>query len=470
MIGATGHEQLKASDEPLVLGPEEDWLPKEELELEMLLKGRHPEAHDKTIKDWMDVIHTIVAGSHVYLDAVGEDRSCLEAKLREVVPTAPVQVRSKNLFVQPGSTKNQEDNEAALARIQVICNADIEWVTDPDTGDLISEIIRRVLVEGDQETFGWMVDTKRGNPEKSKWLLPHPGGWHILMHFVKALNSRYYGAGVERVAEALGGNDTLTRSEGVIPWLKDRASKHKTLSFWTQFLLEDYPAYLAYRVGGRSGNYELCVAALRVLAPIFTAAGKTNYQHLAMEHLTNLARMTDEDRKTIGTVFTSSYSGKDFSRVFLDEFQEMANKDVKGALGRITQAFMAKLATICESRGKAVREFDEHLSPDFKERDVVPGIIRDRAGGVAKVVPWLKQSPAFSPEGADRLMSLGGAVVTKADEDLMLDCGAISKTWWCETLTHHVSGKEEEEDAEEGAEGHDRSERAVVGGHKSRGG
>ena len=207
MIGATGHEQLKASDEPLVLGPEEDWLPKEELELEMLLKGRHPEAHDKTIKDWMDVIHTIVAGSHVYLDAVGEDRSCLEAKLREVVPTAPVQVRSKNLFVQPGSTKNQEDNEAALARIQVICNADIEWVTDPDTGDLISEIIRRVLVEGDQETFGWMVDTKRGNPEKFKWLLPHPGGWHILMHFVKALNSRYYGAGVERVAEALGGDD-----------------------------------------------------------------------------------------------------------------------------------------------------------------------------------------------------------------------------------------------------------------------
>lgn len=146
-------------------------------------------------------------GSLVYLDAVGENRSCLEAELRKVVPTAPVQVRSKNLFVQPGSTKNQEDNEGALARVQVICNADIEWVTDPDTGDLISEIVRRVLVEGDQETFGWMVDAKRGNPEKFKWLLPHPGGWHILMHLSKALHYRYYGPGVERVAEALGGDD-----------------------------------------------------------------------------------------------------------------------------------------------------------------------------------------------------------------------------------------------------------------------
>ena len=47
-------------------------------------------------------------------------------------------------FVQPGSTKDQEDHEAALAKIQLICNAGIEWVTDPDTGDLISEIVRRV--------------------------------------------------------------------------------------------------------------------------------------------------------------------------------------------------------------------------------------------------------------------------------------------------------------------------------------
>lgn len=65
-----------------------------------------------------------------------------------------------------------------------------------------------------------------------------------------------------------------------------------------------------------------------------------------MYHLAKVTRMTDKDRETIGTIFTSSYTGKDFTRVFLDEFQEMRNKDVKGALGKISQAFMAKLPAI----------------------------------------------------------------------------------------------------------------------------
>ena len=157
-----------------------------------------------------------------------------------------------------------------------------------------------------------------------------------------------------------------------------------------------------------------------------------------MEHLANLARMTDRDRQTIGTLFT--YCGKDFSHV-LDEFQEMANKDVKGALGRITQTFVATLAAICECRAKATREFDEHLSPEYKERDSVPGTIRDREGAMAKVVPWLRTSPAFFPEDADTLKSLTGVVATKEDEELMLRAGDISKTWWRETLTHHVLRK-----------------------------
>ena len=488
-IGATGHEQLEASDDPLILGPEKDWLPKEDLDLETLLKGRHPEAHDKTIKEWHDLLHATLVDSPFYLGSKGEDRSCLEAKLREVVPTAPVSVKSKNLFVQPGSTKHQEDNEAALARIQLICHADIKWVKDPDTGDLISEILRRVLVEGDQEIFGFMVDAKRGNPEKFKWLLPHPGGWHILLHLSRALLFRYWGAGVERIAQELGGDDrhaaagsnyrrshhfltvtyealwrviidlyveerneeegavhpdqrTVDMGRDVIPWLLKRAESHKTLKFWTQFLLEDYPAYLAFRTGGRTGNYELCVAALRVLAHLFAATGKINYQHLIIEHLTNLARMTDKDRETIGSLFTSSYSGKEFTHVFLDEFQEMANRDVKSALGRITQAFMAKLAAICDARAKAARSFDEFLGPDLKERDVTRGLIRDRAGGVAKVIPWLRTSLAFSPEGAERLRSLAGAVATKDDEEVMLDGDAIAKTWFKETLTHHVLREE----------------------------
>lgn len=52
-----------------------------------------------------------------------------------------------------------------------------------------------------------MVQLKQGNPEKCKWMLPHPGGWHIMLHMTKALMSRYYGAGIEVVAKALGSDD-----------------------------------------------------------------------------------------------------------------------------------------------------------------------------------------------------------------------------------------------------------------------
>ena len=72
-----------------------------------------------------------------YLDAVGENRSCLEAKPPAVVVTVQVQVRN-SFDLAPRRTK--KTIEPALARIQLIYNADIEWVTDPDTGDLISEL------------------------------------------------------------------------------------------------------------------------------------------------------------------------------------------------------------------------------------------------------------------------------------------------------------------------------------------
>lgn len=77
-IGATDHEQLEASDVPLVLGPEECWLPMEDLDIDMLLKVRDPTAHDETMNDWYDVLHQIIADCVSHLDPVGEERSCLK--------------------------------------------------------------------------------------------------------------------------------------------------------------------------------------------------------------------------------------------------------------------------------------------------------------------------------------------------------------------------------------------------------
>ncbi|CAM9593300.1 unnamed protein product, partial [Hapterophycus canaliculatus] len=172
--------------------------------------------------------------------------------------------------------------------------------------------------------------------------------------------------------------------QDVTRWLEERGATHQTLRLWIPFLLEDYPAYLAFRMGGRAGNYPLCVAALRTLAPIFAATGKTNYVSLCIEHLTNLARMPDSDIETIGTMFVSSFSKKPHTNVFGDEHQEMCNRISKTALTRATMAFFTKVPRITDSRSEAIRQVEDAFMPDGKERDYVPGLIKDRAGAVRK--------------------------------------------------------------------------------------
>ncbi|CAN0051494.1 unnamed protein product, partial [Ectocarpus sp. 4 AP-2014] len=61
---------------------------------------------------------------------------------------------------------------------------------------------------------------------------------------------------------------------GVIRWIEARAEAHKTFAVWKQFLLHDYPAYIAFRTALRTGNFRLRLDALRRIAPICYIIGK----------------------------------------------------------------------------------------------------------------------------------------------------------------------------------------------------
>ena len=127
-------------------------------------------------------------------------------------------------------------------------------------------------MEGDEETYRFMVNLKTRLPQKYEWLLPMPGGWHIMLHASKALLQRYYAAGIESICSEcdaddkhvlrgtnyrrnhhwlmvtfealwccvieryldahpqvhLGENDVRAN---VIPWLEARAKRHETFRF-----------------------------------------------------------------------------------------------------------------------------------------------------------------------------------------------------------------------------------------------
>ncbi|CAM9406284.1 unnamed protein product, partial [Sphacelaria rigidula] len=127
-------------------------------------------------------------------------------------------------------------------------------------------------------------------------------------------------------------------------WIDRRSRVHKTFRFWSRFLLVDYPAYSGVRIGVRTGNLKLRNACLRIAAPSFCATGKDHYQTSIAKHLGNATRMTDADCEVMSEQFSTSLGGDSYSRVALDERQEIANRGYKGATKKITRSFVSKLA------------------------------------------------------------------------------------------------------------------------------
>lgn len=512
-IGASAHQHMARGFK--TLGLESLWMKVEDITLSMLKRGRDETDHRNILDAWHKHIFRILGDSPRYLQADGDDQCCLEMKLQDTFVAAKCIVTSINLFLQSGSTKCLADCEEALTRIQRCCHAQLKWKKVGRKWE--STVTRRALVEGDEETYRIMVKLRQENPEKYKWLLPHPGGWHIMLHVTKALMTKYYGAGIEEVTKTLGGDDkhaaagskyrrshhflpvtyeamwwivierydkatgnkvlsvvpessapaTVTPAtanparEGggdgdddgdvevvdvesdVIPCLREQAKEHKTSRFWAAFLLEDYPVYLAFRTGGRTANYKLCVAAFRELAPLFAGTGKNRYQKLASWHLRNLARMTDDDLEAICSLFSSQYNTKNyknFNNVFLDEFEEMTNKTSKQSVSKISSKRIEHMAPICDSRRVTVDEVDARLYPSCKERDVRRVVIRSRVRGIKWAKAVLENYLAFSVEGKEQLRSLGGAGTTQRREDAMLNWNQLAADRFDDVLRYEGLG------------------------------
>ena len=209
----------------------------------------------------------------------------------------PVEVDTKLAFIMKGSTKQEGDCEAALERLKNIAHD------------------RRIVVERDEETYRVMVNLKLNFPCKYKWLLPIPGGRHILLHASKALLQRYYAAGIESICKECGADDKHVllgsnyrrnhhwlmvtfealwrcvieryvaahpgvdlgnvdvRAE-VIPWLERKAQDHKTLRFWVNFLLDDMPPLHRHSCWGTVGKPKIASGGHTRVCAIFHRYGQ----------------------------------------------------------------------------------------------------------------------------------------------------------------------------------------------------
>lgn len=444
-IGYTSHHHEQALSPPATFGSKSAWMPVADLTEILLLNGRPCVDHGHTMRSWNTLWLASIGKSRAYLQKSAQEVSCLEVELRKVLKPAPVPLVSQNLFVQSGYTKCEADSEAPLERIFRICHA-------------VGEDGRVIMMEGDEETYIFLVNAAAANPRKWRHVIPHSGGWHVMLHVTRAFVCLLWGAGVESIAKLLGGDDKHSAAgkthrrnhhflmvtfegmwivvveeycaekgcqspdieQAVVPWLQKRAETHTTLRFWLPFLLDYFPAYIAFRTATRTGDYRLRTATFRELAPILTVIGKVRYQRVFENHIGHVTRMTDGDFRAAGTRFCATHSGCRFSHVALDESQEMSNRIVKSTIGRITPGFVEKLGPISESRKAAMAAVGKQLHPSAKERDTAATLARDRGEAVPKVLPFVRSCSAFTHAGKDTLKSFSLAAAIKSEAQKML--------------------------------------------------
>lgn len=114
-------------------------------------------------------------------------------------------------------------------------------------------------------------------------------------------------------------------------YLSEEVSKDATANFWSQFVFQDCYAYVALFLAIRSGNWDLRMAAIKSMAPLFAAFDRVKYQKLIAMHIVDMLSLpTDTLSHLQSGGFTVSIKGRPCHSIGIDEAHEMCvNKDSK---------------------------------------------------------------------------------------------------------------------------------------------
>ncbi|CBJ28733.1 expressed unknown protein [Ectocarpus siliculosus] len=403
--------------------------------------------------------------------------TCFESELRKAItPEGKSPQQLRYAFIQKGSTKRFSDMKGAIQRVQGI------WCGSP-----AGKAGAPFILGGDEETYKHMYHVMAQDPREYRQVRRYPGDWHLLLHMAKAMLRRYWGAGVEFVAKDLGTDGSksgegsnyrrahhhitafwaafmaLCREEylkslptpsdrpveedkvvdGVVRWIVARAESRKTFAVWKQFLLHDYPAYIAFRTALRTGNFGLRLEGLRRIAPIFFITGKDKYQFLVVDHLTEVSRYLRNDMRVVSELFSVSLGPDTFARIGLDERQEVSNRLYKTLTKRILSSTIEKLAPIAQLREVAIFDFESHfIEKPRTERDRCRELAVKRAPAVRAAMDCLRESPAFEGgDGKDKVVALDGRVFPPVKWQEILDSSAKARAKLRECILYYVFKK-----------------------------
>ena len=179
-------------------------------------------------------------------------------------------------------------------------------------------------------------------------------------------------------------------------------SKDDKWKLWTNFVFRDGLAYVALYIAIRGGNWQLRMASIKCMAPIFTAFDRNLYSKLIPYHLASLQQFPKDLLNALETgAFTVSLTGKQWKSVAIDEAHEMCvNRDLKEAIVCPTEKYLQKTTLFFNYRIKSYKNVMKQIFLEHDEEHKVFIVDTSRQsvkeeGNIAKMIDLITTADFF---------------------------------------------------------------------------
>jgi hypothetical protein len=148
-------------------------------------------------------------------------------------------------------------------------------------------------------------------------------------------------------------------------FINHMANSDSTWQYWVQFVFQDAMAYIALYLAIRGADWNLRVACIKLMAPVFTAFNHTTYQKLISQHISDILCMPPAIIAMFQQgAFVVNIRGNAWHSVGIDEAHEMLiNKSSKTAIVKPNPDYISRVAHYLPHRTAALENLTSQLFP-----------------------------------------------------------------------------------------------------------
>ena len=150
---------------------------------------------------------------------------------------------------------------------------------------------------------------------------------------------------------------------------QESCTSSATFAFWDKFLHVHCLYYISLWISVRTSNWNLRLASIKGIAPVFHVCDKPHYSQLLPEHLADCNKMPEDILYFLKQGgFTSNINGHVANSLALDEIHECSiNRDVKQAISRLEHKKISNLNHYLTWRAKFLANIKFQLSVNVNE-------------------------------------------------------------------------------------------------------